>query len=84
MFKTRELFREYKRLTSLNLSGTNHGEPSTRPHSCTTPPGLTIHEWCQAARGRGHFCDSSYKGVSKTDILALQRGEGVQFWVISV
>ena len=37
IFNTQEVFSEQKRLTSLNLSGTDQGEPSTRPPSCTTP-----------------------------------------------
>ena len=36
-FNTRELSSELERLTSLNLSGTYEGEPSTIPPSGTTP-----------------------------------------------
>ena len=40
----KETFSELKRLTSINLSGTNLGEPSTRPPSCKTPLQLTIYK----------------------------------------
>ena len=45
IFNTRELFSELKRLIVLNLTGTNLGETSTRPPSCTTPwqPTINVH-----------------------------------------
>ena len=42
-FQCKGAFNEHKRLTSLNLSGTNPAESCTRPPSCKTTQQLTIH-----------------------------------------
>ena len=43
-FITPECFSKWKRLSSLNLSGTYQGEDFTRPPSGTTPGQSTVHD----------------------------------------
>ena len=45
IFNTRELSENRKRLTSLDLYGTNPVEPSTRPPSCNTLLSITINDF---------------------------------------